>query len=88
MRKKLPKKYRTTKEESDKIIQKALAFKEIHGYAFLIIERHSQLVYTYETLWACQMRSRQSIAVHQLPYDYFIIKDVDDFLNNTGESWD
>jgi hypothetical protein len=83
----IPKEYQTNREKSDRVIQEALEFKKKHGYAYLIIEKCTQLVFMYEALWACQMRSNQSIAVHMLPWDYYEIKDVNDFLNRIGKNY-
>lgn len=89
MSKRIPKKYRhiTTKEQSERIIHEAIQFKKIHGYAYLIIEKCTQFVLMYEALWACQMRSRQSVGIHNLYGDYYEIKDVHDFINRTGKTY-
>lgn len=85
--KRLPKKYRPKKENSKKLVQEAIEWKKKYGYAYLVIEKCTQIVSMYEALWKCQMAVNQSIAVHQLPYDYYEVKDVDDFLNKTGKDY-
>jgi hypothetical protein len=65
----------------EQVIQSAIDIKRCSRYNWscVLLEKESQrLISAWDSLALCQLGARQSIAVHQLPYDYYSIAEVSD----------